>query len=89
MDTLHAEFGYDRLPTECTWQTVVLIPKVNGQFRGIGILEVLLVTLSGVINWWIGAAVQFHYVLNGFRVGRGTGTASLQSNLIQNLTEIR
>ena len=27
---VHTEFRYSRLPMYCTWDTVVLVPKVNG-----------------------------------------------------------
>ena len=45
--------------------------------------------LSGVINCWIGAAVQFQYVLHGLRAGRGTGTASLEAKYFQQLMAMR
>ena len=74
---------------ECTCQTVVLIPKGNRGFRWIGLVEVICKELSGVINWWIGAAVQFHDVLHGFQSGWGTGTASLEAKILQQLTTMR
>ena len=65
---------------------MVLIHKGYGEFRGIGVVEVLWKVLQGVINWRIGVTVQFHNVLRGFMTGRGTGTASLESKLLQQLT---
>ena len=37
----------------------------------------------------VGAAVKFHDVLHGFWAGRGTMTAPLEANLLQQLTEMR
>ena len=68
---------------------VVLLPKGNGNFMGIILMEVLWNTMLGVINHHIGAAVQFHDKLHGFRVVRGTGTASLEAKLLQQLMEMR
>ena len=41
-----------------------------------------------MINLWIGVVVQFHNVLHGFWGGWGTGTASLESKLFQQLMEM-
>ena len=83
MDILQTVFREGRLPTECMWQTVVIITKGNREFRGIELVEVLCKVLLGVINQRIGAAVQFHDVIHGFRVVRGTGTTSLKAKLLQ------
>ena len=68
---------------------VVLITKGNWEFTGIGILEVLWKTLSGVNNWWIGPAVQFQNDLHGLWEGRGTGTASLEAKFLQHPIAMR
>ena len=34
-------------------------------------------------------SITFHDVLHGFRAGRGTGTATLEANMIQQLAAIR
>ena len=41
VEILQMVFGYVRLLVECTWQTVVLIAKRNGDFRRIGPVDVL------------------------------------------------
>ena len=41
------------------------------------------------MNFRIGAAVDFYDMLHGFRSGRGTGTPSLESNLLHQITIIR
>ena len=82
MDILQAIFKDGSLPTECTWQTVVLIPKGGGNFRCIGLVGFLWKMLSGVINRQIRSGVQFQDVLHGFRAVQVTGTASLEAKLL-------
>ena len=43
-------FSDGRLPIECMWQTVFIIPKGSAEFIGIRLVEVLCKTFSGVIN---------------------------------------
>ena len=45
--------------------------------------------MYGVINWRIGVVVQFYDVLRKFWEVKGTGTAFLEANLLQNLVELR
>ena len=54
----------------------------------IGIVEVLWKAVSGVANFWIGAVVDLHDMLHGFKAGRGTGTASLEARIIHQITEM-
>ena len=68
---------------------MVLIPKGNGDFRCFGLVELLWKVLSGIINQKIGSAVHFYDVLHSFQAGRGTGTATLEANFLQQLTAIR
>ena len=42
--------------------------------------------MLGVLNWRIGAAVQFNSVLHGLWAGQGTGTTSIEANLLRQLT---
>ena len=72
------------------WQTFVLIPKGNnGNFRGIGLVEVIWKTMSSLLNHRLTAAITFHGVLYSFLVGYGMGTATLHNKLIQQLTAMR
>ena len=68
---------------------VVILPKVNIDFWGIDLTEVIWKMVSGIINQQIGTAVHFHGVLHGFQTVHGTKTATLESNLIQKLTKMR
>ena len=67
---------------------VVLLTKGNLGFRGIGLVEVLRKALLGVVNWRISGTVQFHNMLHGFKVDQVVGTVSLESKLLQKLTEM-
>ena len=62
---IHAAFRKGHLAEECTWQTVILISKGKRNYRGIGILEVLWKTVTGILNCLIMAAIQFHDNLHG------------------------
>ena len=71
-----------RLLTKCEWKTLVLPHNVNENFWSIRLVEVLWKTLLGVVNHPIGAAVNSHYILHGFCVSRGKGTAYLEDNIL-------
>ena len=89
VDILQTKFREVRLPEECTCNTVVITTKVNGEFRGIGLVEVLWKSLLRVVNWQIGAEVKFHYMIHIFRVNLGTGSAYLKAKLLHQLTPMR
>ena len=78
------------LVDDSMWQMVVLVPKGGGgEFWGIGLLEVLCKTVTGLLNRHFTSAICFHDVLHGFQAGRGTSTVTLKANLIQQFTAIR
>ena len=54
------------IPTELGWNVLVLIPKVNADTRGIGLLEVVWKVVEAVIDTWIKSLVQFHNECTGF-----------------------
>ena len=62
------------LAEEATWQAVVLIPKGKGDYRGIGLVEVMWKVVAVILNRRLTSSITFHDVLHGFRAGRGTGT---------------
>ena len=68
---------------ECAWKTDVLIPKWNGDFRGIGLFEVLWKTVKSVLNFRPTAAIQFQENLTTFCMSNGTVTAYLEAKLLQ------
>ena len=58
-------------------------------FWGIGLVEVLCKTMSGIIKHRLTLVIVYCDTLHGLRAGRGTGTASLKAKLLQQLAAIR
>ena len=69
--------------------TVVLIPKGKGDYRGIGLVEVMWKVVAVILNRRLTSSITLHDVLHGFRAGRGTGTATLKAKLLQQLAAMR
>ena len=67
------------LTEEAMWQAVVLIPKGEKDYRGIGLVELMWKVEAATLNRRLTASVTFHNSLHGVRVGRGTGTATLKA----------
>ena len=76
------------IPEEATWNLLALLPKGNGDFRGIGLLETFWKIIEAVIDSRVGQSVQFHDILHGFLPRRGTGTAILEAKLQVELADI-
>ena len=66
-----------------------LLPKGYGEFRGIGIVEVIWKAVSGVVSCWIELAANFLSALHGFSSGWVMDTASPEANLIHQQKEMR
>ena len=81
-------FREGKLSEEATWQAMVMIPKVKGEFRGIGLVEVVWKLLTLILHCQL-AAIKLHDVLHGFREGRSTGTATLEAKLLQQLAAMK
>ena len=82
-------FREGNLAEESTWQTVVLIPKGKREFRGIGLVEITWKVVAVILHRRLAAGIKFHDALHGFREGRGTGTATLEAKLLQQLASMR
>ena len=89
MEIVQTAFREGGLAEEATWQAVVLIPKGKGDYRGIGLVEVMWKVMAVILNRCLTSFITFHYVLHGFRAGRGTGTATLEAKLLQQLAAMR
>ena len=89
VELIQTSFCEGGLDQEATWQVVVLIPKEKQEYRGIGLVEVMWKVVAAILNHWITASITYHDFLNGFRAGRGTGTATLDAKLLQQLAAMR
>ena len=82
-------FREGKLAEEATWQTVVMIPKWKGEFRGIGLVEVTWKFVEVILHCRLTTGIKLHDALHGFQEGRGTGTATLEAKLLQQLAAMR
>jgi hypothetical protein len=65
VELVQTAFRDGTLPTEMVWQTIVLISKGSGGFRGVGLVEVLWKVGEIILDTRLGA-IEFHDVLHGF-----------------------
>jgi len=72
------------IPTQMRWVIVILIPKGRGEFRGIGLLEPMWKVIENIMDGRL-QAIELHDCLHGFMTGRGTGTATIEAKLNQQL----
>jgi hypothetical protein len=66
----HCFSSSGNLPEELTWAVLVILPKTNGGFRGIGLLEVIWKIISSIIQLRVKAQVRYHDIIHGFTGGR-------------------
>ena len=45
--------------------------------------------VAAILHRWLTTTINYHDALHGFRAGRGTGTATLEANLLQQLASMR
>ena len=88
VDLVQTAFSYSTIITECTWYTVILLPKGGGDSRSNRLIDFIYKTIMGMINCHIGTAIIYHDVLNGLCARRNTGNAYLESNLLQKMAEM-
>ena len=89
MEIIQTAFRDGDLAEEATWQAVVLIPKGKGDYRGIGLVEVMWKVVAVILKLRLTSSITFHDVLHGFRAGRGTGTTTLEAKLLKQLAAMR
>ena len=68
--------------------TMVLIPKVKGGYRGIGLMETIWKVCMSIVSSWLQSSIVLHDALHCFRQGRSTGTAIMEAKLEQQLAGI-
>ena len=69
------------------WMIIVLLPKGNGEYRGIGLLEPFWKVTEIMINKRF-RVIELHDCLHSSIPNCGTGMAILESKLIQPLALI-
>ena len=74
---------------DTTWQAVVLIPKGGKDYQGIGLVEVMWKVVAVILNRRFTSSITYHDSLNCIRSVCGTGTATLEANLLQQLAAMR
>ena len=89
MEIIQTAFRDRELAEEVTWQAVVLIPKGKGDYRGIGLVEVMWKVVAVILNSRLTYSITFHDILHGLRAGCGTGTATIEVKLLQQLAAMR
>ena len=52
-------------------------------------MEVMWKVVAVILNRRFTSSITFHNVLHGFRAGRGTGTATLEAKLLQQIASMR
>ena len=68
---------------------MVLISKGEKEYREIGLVEVTWKVVATILHRRLTTAITYHDALHGFRAGRGTGTATLEAKLLQQLAAMR
>ena len=50
MKIIQLEFDIGELALDCTWNTIILLPKGGGEYHVIGLVEVLWKVISIIID---------------------------------------
>jgi exonuclease III len=74
-------FREGQYATDMTRGILCLLPKPDGTFRGISLLDVVYKICSVIIHTRLSNAIEFHDGIHGFRRHRGTCTAILEAKL--------
>jgi len=80
-------FEKGEIPSQMTWVMVVLLPKGNDDYRGIGLIEPFQKVVQIIVSERLGA-IELHDSLHGFVAERGTGTAIIELKLAQQLAHM-
>ena len=79
---------HEVLPMEICWSLLCILPKGNGDTRGIGLIEVLQKVNEAIIDTRLKQGIPKHDILHGCVAGRGTGTAILELKLAMELAGV-
>jgi hypothetical protein len=74
------------IPTQMSWMVVVLLPKGGGNFRGKGLLDPCWKVVEKImVHRHRMGAIEFHPCLHRGLPKQGTGTATIEAKLAQQL----
>ena len=80
VEMIHTAFREGELTEEAAWQGVVLFSKGGGDYRGIGIVEVMWKAVTVIFNIRFTASITYHNSFHGFWAGRGTPPSPSRSS---------
>ena len=89
VEIIQLAFDIGELVLDCTWDTVILLPKGGGEYQGIGLVGVLWKVISIIIDRRLAESIELYDVLHMFRVWRGTFTATLEAKILQEIMGMR
>jgi hypothetical protein len=84
VELIQAIWERGEIPEQMSWMVVVLLPKGGGNFRGIGLLNPFWKVVKKIMVCRLGS-IEFHPCLHGGLPKRGTGTATIEAKLAQQL----
>ena len=84
----HVAFQEGRLPVKINWTKIAILSNVEGDFRGIVLVEVILKVCTFIMKNRLRYSIALHDALQGFRKGWGTGTATSEEKLVRQLAGI-
>jgi hypothetical protein len=84
---IQASWMQGEIPQQLTWVIVALLPKGGGDYRGIGILELLWKVAERIMDWRLNT-LPLHEALHGCWNNHGMGTAILEAKLAQQLAHL-
>ena len=68
---------------------MVLIPKGGGDYRSIGLMQIMWKAVAVILNRCFAASITYHNSLHGLWAGRGTGTATLKVKIFHKIKSTR
>ena len=84
VELIQAIWNWGEIPEQMSWMIVVLLPKGGGDYRGIGLLDPFWKVVEKIMVCRLGS-IEFHPCLNGGLPKKGTGTATIEAKLAQQL----
>ena len=81
-------FRDGHIPDALTWTTMILVTKSVGGHRSIGLVGVIWNVCTLITKNRLRNGITIHYALHGFRRGRGTGTSTMEENMVHQFAGI-